>query len=387
MSRWSSVALGEVAQIDRRVVQPRDIRAGTSYVGLEHIDSSGTLAEPTRVSQGALASAKFEFSSDHVLYGKLRPYLAKIACPDFAGVCSTDILPIRPGPRVDRRYLFHYLRQPSMIKSATSLAVGVNLPRLSPSSLAAFKMPLPPVMEQKRVAKLLDQADALRARRRAVLNELHGLAQSLYLDLLAHPARDPSGRSVALGDLCDAVIDCPHSTPNYAANQTPYRCVRSSDIQEGELWLDDARYVEQREYETRIKRGSPQRGDVIYCREGARFGNAARITDQTTVCLGQRMMLFRPKVSATSSEFVWAFLSSAAAYRQATRVLDGSASPHVNIGAIVKFRVPYPSLALQRDFSRRIGLLDKLKAVNRASLSHLDALFASLQHRAFRGEL
>jgi len=136
---WPTVALADVAAIERDAIQPEQIEDDTIYVGLENIETGGAFSEVGQVDAGALASSKFRFSSRHVLYGKLRPYLAKIACPEFSGICSTDILPILPGPKIDRRYFFHYLRQPSMVDYANSRAVGANLPRLGPSR----RWPLP----------------------------------------------------------------------------------------------------------------------------------------------------------------------------------------------------------------------------------------------------
>jgi type I restriction enzyme S subunit len=164
--------------------------------------------------------------------------------------------------------------------------------------------------------------------------------------------------------------------------------VRSSDIQNSELIFSDVKYLELEEYKKRIERGAPQQGDVIYCREGARFGNAALVTDNTPlICLGQRMMLFRPETSKANGEFIWGYLSNPIAYHQAVREVGGSASPHINIRDIIAFQIPVPPLNRQCEFAQRIYAVNKLKASHRASLSELDALFASLQHRAFRGEL
>jgi restriction endonuclease S subunit len=83
------------------------------------------------------------------------------------------------------------------------------------------------------------------------------------------------------------------------------------------------------------------------------------------------MMLFRPKSTVAVSEYVWAFLSSPAGYREAARSVDGSAAPHINIQEVVAFRLPAPPLDFQREFSGCVGAIEKLKAT----------------HRAFRGEL
>ena len=190
MSSWKTVALGEVAAVERSGVQPEQITAGTTYVGLEHIESGGAFLCPPLVDEGELASAKLRFTERHVLYGKLRPYLAKIACPDFSGICSTDILPILPGPKIERRFLFHFLRQPAMVDYANSRAVGVNHPRLSPSLLAQFEIPLPLMLEQRRIAEVLDRAEALRAKRRAALARADSLTQAIFLDLFGDPIRN-----------------------------------------------------------------------------------------------------------------------------------------------------------------------------------------------------
>ena len=73
--------------------------------------------------------------------------------------------------------------------------------------------------------------------------------------------------------------------------------------------------------------------------------------------------------------------------RQADRWARGVAQPTINLKELREFVVPLPALELQREFARRVGAAEKLKMVQRAALAELDALFASLQYRAFRGEL
>ncbi|AFY31780.1 restriction endonuclease subunit S [Calothrix sp. PCC 7507] len=306
----------------------------------------------------------------------------------------------------------------------TKLVTGTAQQNFGPSHLKAIKITLPPLEEQKRIAEILDRAEELRSKRREAIAQLDTLSQSIFLEMFGDPLSNPNNFPIQkLGELCSRVIDCPHSTPTYATKITPYACVRSSDIQNSELIFSDVKYLELEEYKKRIERGVPQQGDVIafpdlvtytrrgtalpcpytsrynvllhlnrnryiYCREGARFGNAALVTDDTPlICLGQRMMLFRPETSKANGEFIWGYLSNPIAYHQAVREVGGSASPHINIRDIIAFQIPVPPLNRQCEFAQRISAVNKLKASHRASLSELDALFASLQHRAFRGEL
>lgn len=193
MTAWETVELQQVARIDRSSLRPEQIESGTAFLGLEHIEQGGDIIGSQAVQNGEIKSSKFRFSPDHLLYGKLRPYLAKIAAPDFEGICSTDIIPLLPGPEIDKRYLLHFLRQRKMIDHATSRSSGANLPRLSPKELAKFKVPLPEMGKQKRIAAILDAADALRAKRHETLAQLDTLLQSAFLEAFGDPVTNPKG--------------------------------------------------------------------------------------------------------------------------------------------------------------------------------------------------
>lgn len=190
-TRISIVPLAEVASIEREIIAPGEIAPGVKYVGLEHIDGDGGGVESIPVKEGMLASTKHRFTPEHVLYGKLRPYLKKIACPDFDGVCSTDILPIRVGRKLDRRYLFHYLRTAPIVALATTRSEGANLPRLSPRHLLEFPVPVPSILEQKRIAAILDKADAIRRKRQESLRLADEFLRSVFLDMFGDPVTNP----------------------------------------------------------------------------------------------------------------------------------------------------------------------------------------------------
>jgi len=147
---WPKYYLSDVATIDRRSLSPSEIRSDEQYVGLENITSRGAFEGVDIADKANLKSNKFIFNADHILYGKLRPYLTKIAAPQFEGICSTDILPVKPGSNLNRHYLLYYLRSPGIVKYATNNAVGINLPRLSPKVLESFEIPLPPIKEQEK---------------------------------------------------------------------------------------------------------------------------------------------------------------------------------------------------------------------------------------------
>ena len=185
---WRIAALGEVCAYQREPMEPRDaISASLPYVGLEHIESnSGRIIASAGEGIRGLA---FRFGPRHVLYGKLRPYLNKVALPSFDGRCSTEIIPLLPIEGVSREYLAMCLRLPSSVEFAMRSKTGSRMPRADMKALANLPIPLPPLDEQRRIVARLDErmAAAERAVRaaRAAAEAAAALSASLLRDAFA----------------------------------------------------------------------------------------------------------------------------------------------------------------------------------------------------------
>jgi type I restriction enzyme, S subunit len=385
VSGWETVALEEVADIERDGVAASAIRDGTLYVGLENIQSGGEFLDVRAVDEGELASSKFVFTEEHLLYGKLRPYLAKIARPTFAGVCSTDILPIKPGPLLDRDYLSHFLRQPGMVDFANSRATGANLPRLSPRVLASFEIPLPPLPEQRRIAAILDQADTLRTQRRAALAQLDSLTQSLFLDMFGDPVTNPHmWPALKVEQIADQVTDGEHLTPKRELDGI--KLLSARNVRNGYLDFGNVDFVGLEEHERIKKRCSPVRGDVLISCSGS-IGRVASVETDEPLSLVRSVAMIRPKQSVVATKFLEHYLRTPAMNAYMVRRANASSQANLFQGPIREMPVLLPPLPLQQTFATRVLAIEALKAQHRAALAALDELFASLQQRAFAGTL
>lgn len=387
MSAWKSVRLHEVATIERNTVAATEIENATIYVGLENIEAGGKFVGVREVDEGELASNKFAFTDRHVLYGKLRPYLAKIARPSFGGICSTDILPVLAGEKLERNYLAHFLLQPAMVDFANSRATGANLPRLSPRVLAEFQIPLPPFQEQRRIAEVLDRADALRAKRRAVLAHLDSLTQSIFLDMFGDPVANPKQwPNRELGSLLTFQQYGPRFY-NEAYSEDGIRIVRITDLDEsGTLRFSDMPRMlvspeDQSKYVLRA-------GDLIFARTGATVGKVALIGPDDPPCIaGAYFITMRFEPTLAEPAYARAVLTSPSIRAIVVSRSRQAAQQNFSGPGLRELPMPLPPVTLQRDYIRRINAIETLKITHRAALAELDALFASLQHRAFRGEL
>lgn len=392
MTTWPTVALAEVATIDRRVIEASAIRAGSLYVGLENILPGGRFAGVREVDAGELASSKFAFTPQHLLYGKLRPYLAKVARPNFSGICSTDILPVKPGPRLDRSFLAHLLLQRKMIDLANSLAAGVNLPRLSPARLAAFEIPLPSVGEQRRIAAILDQADALRTQRRTALARLQGLVNAVFRDMfvrntdsawpvetIANAAMSEAG-AIRTGPFGSQLLHSEFVDAGIAV-------LGIDNVATNEFRWAERRYITEAKY-ARLKRYTVKPGDVLITIMGT-CGRCAVVPDAVPLAINTKHLccitVDRTKVLPQYLHSY--FLRHPTARRYLEQTAKGAIMSGLNMGIIQAMPLIIPPIEIQTEFVERLGSIESLKASHRASLAHLDALFASLQDRAFRGEL
>ncbi len=140
------------------------------YLGLEHIES-GTgriLISEDEARYSESISNNFRFTSRHVLYGKLRPYLNKVALPEFEGRCTTEIIPLL-SIEAEREWVAWFLRREETVEYAMRGRTGSRMPRADMSDLMRLLIPLPPIDEQRRIVADLEagMADAERARRAA----------------------------------------------------------------------------------------------------------------------------------------------------------------------------------------------------------------------------
>jgi type I restriction enzyme, S subunit len=378
------IPLGEVAQIERQIVDPNSIKSGTLYVGLENIESGGGFVSVRTIEEGELASSKFAFTRRHLLYGKLRPYLAKVARPNFEGICSTDILPILPGPDLERDYLAWLLLSPQMIAQASARATGANLPRLSPDVLAKMLILLPPHPEQRLIAAILDKADGLRAKRRAALKKLDELTQSIFLDMFGDPGTNPKNwPKMAIGDLTEVAQTWnPGNQPN-----KEFIYIDISAIDQGKKQITAARNVLGKDAPSRARQ-IVKKGDILVSTVRPNLNAVAQVPekfDGATVSTG--FCVLRPRSGEIISSYLFALVQFKAFVNAMVRQATGASYPAVTDNIVRGWKAPIARYDLQETFENKMKQIMQVKLVYENTLKESNALFASLQYRAFRGEL
>ncbi len=347
--------------------------------------------EPEVKVGAEIGSSKQVVKPGDVLLSKIVPHIRRswIVGPATGKriIASGEWIVFR-SERFDPRYLRHVLvGDPFHVQFMNTVAgVGGSLLRARPAHVAKIKIRLPPLSQQKRIAEILDRAEALRAKRRAALALLDELTQSIFLDmfgdLVSNPKRLPQ---VSLAEVTTRITDGTHLTPKFADSGVPFIFVKN--VRNGSIDFQTDKFISEEQHALLYKRCPVEEGDVLYTTVGATYGQAASVGSFTKFAFQRHLAHLKPDRTKILPLFLGTTMQLPLLKQQADRWARGVAQPTINLKELREMVVPLPPIPLQQEFAERVTVVEAQKTAQRASLAELSQLFASLQHRAFRGEL
>ena len=282
---------------------------------------------------------------------------------------------IIPNETIDADFLFYFI--PTALKKIENETAFVTVKHLKAKQLNAVVVPDVPIEEQKKIAAQLNVITDLIFLRQRQAEKLDELVKARFVEMFGVAYSE-----VIAEDVCERIVDCPHSTPKYDESELKYPAIRTSEIQDGQIEWSSMKYVGVNEYERRVKRLIPEAGDIVYAREGT-YGDCVILPEGHHFCLGQRTMLFRPNYTLCNSEYLHAVLRSAAVKYQADMSNAGSTVPHVNVSDAKRFHFPLPPLSLQNAFATFVHEVDREKERIQRSAALLETLKRSLMQQYF----
>jgi type I restriction enzyme S subunit len=302
---------------------------------------------------------------------------------------NQDMKALLCSGQADPRYVARFIKErSSTILQWVRATTADNFPI---DKLKALAIPLPPLPEQRRIAEILDRADALRAKSRAALAKLDTLTQSIFLDMFGEPATNPKGWPSAskLGEMADIAsgVTKGRSLEGKATRSVPYLAV--VNVQDRALDLSMVKTIEATEEE--IGRYHLLPNDLLLTEGGDpdKLGRGTLWGGEIAECIHQNH-IFRVRLTTTAIHplFLNWLIGSQRGKRyflRSAKQTTGIAS--INMTQLRAFPLLLPPVELQRDFARKVAETGNVKTARQSALTGLKALFASLQHRAFRGEL
>lgn len=264
----------------------------------------------------------------------------------------------------------------------TVSGVGGSLLRARPAFVAGIQIPLPPLPEQRRIAAILDQAETLRTQRRVAIAQLDSLAQSLFLDMFGDPAKNTlSLPTAALGDLGDwhSGGTPPRGSQHFFDGDIPWF---SSGELEAMYVSDSAEHISADAIRQTSAKLVPA-GSLML----GMYDTAALKASLATRDGSCNQAIAFSKIRADRAHPVYVYFAIVIGREHFKRLQRGVRQKNLNLSMVREIRIPLPPVLLQQTFATRVQAIEALKTQHRAALAELDALFASLQHRAFSGEL
>ena len=272
-------------------------------------------------------------------------------------------------------------------------ATGANYPAVTDKIVKSSKIPLPALSEQKRIAAILDKADALRAKRRAALAKLDTLLQATFLDMFGDPVTNPMGWDVVkLSSVADVVSGVTKSKSRVKGKETitiPY--MRVANVQDGRILTAEEHLKTIEVLPEDVEKYLLKSGDILLTEGGDpdKLGRGGIWRGEVDKCIHQNHV-FRVRINQDSfqPEYLSALIGSPYGklyFLKAAKQTTGIAS--INRTQLRAFPVLRPSIGLQEVFRTFLVNLETQKFIHETCLVKLDSLFHSLQQRAFKGEL
>jgi type I restriction enzyme S subunit len=320
-------------------------------------------------------------------------YGATVGRVGILGVEATTnqaVCHIVPDPnRADVRYMFHALQ--FIAPYFVSRGSGGAQPNISQEKIKEAKVFLPDIEGQRRIAAILDQADVLRRARCRSIDRLSELGQSIFYEMFGDPLTNSMGWSEErrLGEVSEIVsgITKGRTLNDQATRVVPYLAV--VNVQDRALCLDPLKTIEATHDE--IERYRLQRNDLLLTEGGDpdKLGRGTLWNDELPECIHQnhvfRVRLHGPEIEPLFLNWLIGSERGKRYFLRSAKQTTGIAS--INMTQLRSFPLILPPLDLQRAFVSRMSEVTSFAAVLQTSATAVDELFASLQQRAFRGEL
>jgi type I restriction enzyme S subunit len=390
MTATCNCKLSEVCIQDRRSIKLGQL-SGLRYVGLESIESNtgvfidGVLSKTPEAPK----ANSFHFTDKHVLYGKLRPYLNKVALPEFEGKCSTEIIPLLPGDNLNREYLAYFLRSAQTVSQISEKTTGARMPRADMHFVLSLEIPLPSLADQHRIVNILKRADSIRRLRKQAQDTARQLIPALYIDMFGDPATNP--KEWPIRKVSDFVQRFEGGKNLKAGTDTPrnYRILKVSAVTSG-IYKENESKPSPDEYSPPEKY-YVREGDLLFSRANTEaLVGATALVEKTNAktLLPDKLWRF-VLTEEVEPIYVYALFQSPYVRQELSKLSTGtSASMREFSQAKLKtLKLPVPPYEEQKQFAARVRQVQAVQMQQSIALDTATDTFKSVLSRAFNGYL
>ncbi|MBY0114426.1 MAG: restriction endonuclease subunit S [Phycisphaerales bacterium] len=395
----SAIPIGSgVREIETWSPMSADLASEFEYIDIAAIDREQkviTATARTRASDAPSRARQIVQRGD-VLVSTVRPALNAVAVVPASldgAIASTGFTVLRSDERrLHGPYLFHWVRGTAFIDEMVRLATGASYPAVSDRIIKASCVPVPfpddprrSLAEQKRIAAILDKADAIRRRRQEAARLADTLIPSVFYEMFGDARTNRHEWPLRkFSEVCESrlgkMLDGKQQTGEH---RRPY--VGNANVQWFRFDLTNLKDMDFDEFDRAEFR--LQAGDVLIC-EGGEVGRAAVWRDELPECYFQKAIhRARPYPKKATPEYIAWLMRDLAQHGGFDLVTSQATIAHLTGEKLKGLPIPVPPFPLQEQFSKKVRELEAFGTVQRSACAGLDDLFNALVQRAFCGEL
>ena len=333
--------------------------------------------------------SRHSYEPGDVVIAKLGECGASCIVPESAGrgVIVADVVRFRGDrARIDHRYLVHFLNSPFALRQIGALSKGSTRARVNLSDFKGIVVPLPLLAEQRRIADILDKADAIRRKRQEAIGLTENLLRSTFLEMFGDPVTNPKGwRLTPLRETF--AVDPRIGTLVPASDNPGILVVRVGELGGYDVSLNRSKRVQLSTVER--ERFLAEAGDVLLARaigSEEHLGKASVLqATEEPVAFDSHVMRVRFKPSAVDPYFFLQWLRSTGGRARFMREAGRTAVQfNVNGTQLARVEIPLPPIDKQRRFRAVLDRVRFIERRGRSGMSDAEKLFASLVQRSFR---
>ncbi|MCG8313996.1 MAG: restriction endonuclease subunit S [Pseudomonadales bacterium] len=341
---------------------------------------------------------------------------------DNRGTIAQNIVAIQITKDNDPRYWYYYVSSESFLRDVMRVLMVAIQPSLKVPHMRNFLVPIPPLKQQQKIATILSTVDQLIEKTQTLIDKYTAIKQGMMADLFTRGidlSPGPDGRpesnpnygqlrppreqapelykETELGwvpgewevlpanEICISVIDCKNRTP--PETEEGYIVLKTFNIKQGQLKYDRITYTDFESFKIWTERGEPAYGDVVITREAPIGESFLIVTSMPRMCLGQRMMLYRPNLEIMSPLFMYYVTRTEATQARLIELAGGSTVGHVKVGDIRDLLFFVPEIFEQEEISKRLNCFDRKISTENDVLLKLESLKKGLMQDLLTGKV
>jgi type I restriction enzyme S subunit len=322
-------------------------------------------------------------NEDDILIGRYGASIGKI-CDGLKGAYNVALVKTIPNKKLlNRDFLLYVLKGDDFQNFIQNIGSRAAQAGFNKADLEGFQFPLPPLPQQQKIANILDAADALRQKDKALLTKYDQLTQALFLDMFGDVVNNQKNwEFISFGTVFKSIRYGTSTPPNYIEKGIPF--IRATNVKKGTVVEKGMTYISELEA-SKIEKCKLKEGDLIVVRSGANTGDCCRIPYEYKDAYGGFDLII--DIDEPYSTFYNFLLNTKAGKSILDPLTRRAGQPHLNSKQMTELELLNPPISLQNQFAERVQVIEHQKAIAQKSLEKSEELFNSLLQKAFKGEL